>query len=205
MSVSTANLLGISDSTYDAFVNDAVSVLKDGNLTFGEVLSVCGKLTSQVVLLASLSIHQKKYLVVDILQKALEKLKENAPEALSSKISQASEVVLNSVPALFDAIVGAVENKVKGLFSSLSCLPCLGSASILTSVIPPSVLSSVCPSAPSAPSAPPSAPSAPPSAPPSAKDVSPEAVALQEKDANTMDLRDVETTPVQVLPNTASE
>ena len=180
MVVSTANLLGISDSQYDAFVTDAVSVLKDGNLTFGEVLSVCGKLTSQVALLSSLSIHQKKYLVVDILQKALDKLKENAPPELSSKISQASDVVLNSVPALFDAIVGAIEKKVAGLFSSLSCLPCLGSASILTSVVPPSLL-------------------------PSVKAVAQEPVVPQEKDVNTVDLRNVETTPVQTLPNTVPE
>lgn len=210
MVVSTPNLLGISESVYDTLVADATASLKSGNLTFGEILSLGGKLTTKVAALASLSVQQKKFLVVDILQKALDNLKAGASDELSAKVLAASEVALKSVPFVFDAVVDTVldvvQKKAAGLLSSLSCGLCASPVAVLTSVVPPVVLRTVLPvEAPVEDPAAPVVPAVPAAPVVPAVPVPQVTVDSQETSVSTQVVPDVETTPVQSLPNTVSQ
>ena len=138
MAVSTPDLLGIFASSYNGLVADAVSALKAGNLTFGEILSLGGSVTDKVAAFSKLSVHQKKYLVLDVLLKALDRLKDDKNSVFSSsQISDAHSVVKNSVPGMFDTLQDPGKDCQKKSKCSCSFLRCGSCGTCVRSVKTP--------------------------------------------------------------------
>lgn len=119
-------------------VGDLVQVardaLADGRLSFGEVVQLGGLLASKVRQFVGLSGHQKRMVVLGVLEKAcsdlLEEkvgtLPEDQREAYRAKIVAAQEFAKDVLPSVLDLAVSAAKGKldlgsVKRSFWSLLC------------------------------------------------------------------------------------
>jgi hypothetical protein len=128
--MATPALLGISADVYNDLVNEVFEVLKDGNVTLGEIVHLGGKMANKVCPSLDLSLDQKKKLVLEILEKGIDRvekevlsvLSDSQKSLISGQFSLAVAHVKEAVPAVLDVTVNSLANLVD-LKKSFSALP----------------------------------------------------------------------------------
>ena len=81
--MSMTELLNIPETVYDDLVKEAFEILKDGEVTFGELVHLGGVMAAKANLISTLNVVQKKHLIVDVAVKALEKVEKEVLSSLS--------------------------------------------------------------------------------------------------------------------------
>jgi len=126
-------LLNIAETVYDDLVKEAFEVLKDGEVSFGELVHLGGVMAAKANLISTLNLVQKKHLIVDVAVKALEKvekevlssLSDSQRESFSQKLNKATEFVKEALPAVLDVAAGGLNmGKAKSLMSVLARVLC---------------------------------------------------------------------------------
>jgi hypothetical protein len=126
-------LLNIAETVYDDLVKEAFEVLKDGEVSFGELVHLGGVMAAKANLISTLNVVQKKHLIVDVAVKALEKvekevlssLSDSQRESFSQKLNKATEFVKEALPAVLDVAAGGLNmGKAKSLMSVLARVLC---------------------------------------------------------------------------------
>lgn len=106
----------LSPELLNELVGAAAGALGDGKLSFGEVVSLGGVLAGKANQIAHLSGAQKKALVLQVVDLALKKLIDAAPEkdkeALSEKVNAAGNFAKEVLPSVLDLAVSAARGKL---------------------------------------------------------------------------------------------
>jgi hypothetical protein len=94
----------------DTLVDGAAADLSDGNLSFGEIVSLGGMLAGKVNQIGHLSGTQKKALVLQVVDLALKKVLASSaaatvPADLAEKVVAAAEFAKNVLPSVLDVAV----------------------------------------------------------------------------------------------------
>lgn len=124
--MSVKDQLNIPDDLLKVFVSEAVSVLEDGHVTFGEIVRLGGSLASKANRLSQLSGHQKQELIVKAVEDALfeilsskkvgvDKLSDEDKKSLDSfeqKIKEAASFAKDTLPAVLEVAVNAARGKL---------------------------------------------------------------------------------------------
>ena len=131
--MATPALLGISADVYNDLVNEVFEVLKDGSVTLGEIVHLGGKMANKVCPSLDLSLDQKKELVLEILEKGIDRVEKEVLSVLSDsqkslfsgQFSLAVAHVKEAVPAVLDVTVNSVKSlaNLVDLNKSFSLLP----------------------------------------------------------------------------------
>jgi len=104
----------------DDLVACAVDALADGKITFGELVSLGGKLAGKVSQLSRLSGKEKEQLVLKVVEVALQQVLKEKKKALSAeefsaffdKTEAAKEFVHETLPAVLEVVVQASKGKL---------------------------------------------------------------------------------------------
>ena len=96
--MTTPEVLDISSEIYNELVNDVFVALKDGKLSLGEIALLGGRMVNKLLPFVSLSLEKKKTLLLDILQKGIERVEKEVGSVLSdSDKSSVSEWFVKAV------------------------------------------------------------------------------------------------------------
>jgi len=102
--MATPEVLGISSEIYNELVNDVFAALKDGKVSLGETALLAGKMVNKLLPSVNLSLEKKKKLLLDILQKGLERVEKEVGSVLSdSDKSSVSEYFVSAAVSSLEA------------------------------------------------------------------------------------------------------
>jgi hypothetical protein len=119
MTTAIVTRFSIPETVLGEIVKEAVTVLSDGEVTFGEVVHLGGVLAGKVSQFGHLSAVDKKELIVTIAEMALEivqttvvpSLPEEKQVEFRSKLETAAEFVKDTLPAVIDVARDAAQGK----------------------------------------------------------------------------------------------
>jgi hypothetical protein len=111
---------GISSSVLNNLVNEAVLILSDGEVTFGEVVHLGGVLAGKVSQFVHLSGLKKRELVIKVVEMALDvvlntilpKLPEESQAAFRQKVETAAVFAKDTLPSVMDVANDAANGKI---------------------------------------------------------------------------------------------
>ena len=135
MSQITVSGISLAAQSFDDFVKEAYVALSDGQLTFGEIVSLAGSLAGKVSQFESLSGQQKKELILTIVKKAMKQILAEKPE-LQEKLANLESFVEQTLPVVLHELQNALKNadankflnkvfaECKELWHAVSCYSC---------------------------------------------------------------------------------
>lgn len=118
--MSEKDQFGIHSSLMSDLVNEAVLILSDGDVTFGEVVHLGGVLAGKVSQFVHLSGLKKKALVIKIVEMALDvvlktilpEISEDKRDAFRQRVEAAALFAKDTLPAVLDVANNAANGKI---------------------------------------------------------------------------------------------